>query len=517
MIVNNQQYDEIELVDIDKNYGTVNWLNAKSLVAHQSTPKNTEKWLQAIDLNTKMKKNNKIEPLGKLPKTKNKIVEHIIKENIGNEFGIGCIKMLYNPHVTIKLFWFVCLLASLAISSYLFIGIFKAFFNYEVNTSIREIFETPMLYPEIIICNQNALTTSDAYDLKQDPKFPIDLLELNETVKLKIAHSLDDILLSCVYNGIECTSRQFFPIFDRNKGYCYAFNSGNNSSGQTVNLERSVRAGSDYGLQLTMYANYYEKLSKYNAYIGLELKVVNSSYYGIDEGILLSPGYLTNVAMHRFFEIMLPKPYSNCDIPNESTQTGYSYIFDEIYHSNYEYTQQLCLDLCYQKYVKDACKCNPYDYPFFGGTICENSDENCIDNITRIFLKSDYIVQTCMPMCPLQCNQTGFTTSISFSQLNGDAFISKLNGTPSLSADFLSKPISGDQAKNSIVQVNIFYDTLSYTLADETPACEWICLLADIGGILGLFMGASVLSIGEVIEVLIEVFFIYKGTSKHQH
>ena len=128
---------------------------------------------------------------------------------------------------------------------------------------------------------------------------------------------------------------------------------------------QSIRAGSDYGLQMTLYSGYFESLTANNTNNGLLVKIVNASFIDLRDGILLAPGFITSVSVERFFELLLPKPYSNCDIPNDSETKGYSKIYDMIYESNYEYSQELCLNLCYQNDVITSCGCNPYDYPVY--------------------------------------------------------------------------------------------------------------------------------------------------------
>ena len=478
--------------------------------------------VEEVSLDTK--KTNVAEPIQKLfhtadnkkskpvhsisAKTKRKHIEHLFKDNIRNEFGVGLIKIVTNPHIVIKLFWIVCLMGSLAISSYLIIGNFMEYFHYEVTTTVRQLYESPSLFPEVIICNQNLITTKTGYTLSMDPSFPADPALLPTNTQALLGHSLNDILLSCTFNGIECSASDFYWFLDRNLGNCYAFNSGNNSSGQRVSSLQSIRAGSDFGLQLTWYSNFYEKLSMNNSYNGLIVKVVNSSSISIDDGIFVSPGFVTNVAIERYFELMLPQPYSDCDVPNDVAVTGFSDLYMLIFNSAYEYTQQLCLNLCYQQDVIANCNCNPYSFPFFGGEAC--TDLTCINNVTKQFLKSDYVQTICLPKCPLQCNRTGFLSQISFSQLNGDYYLSMIQNNANLSGDFVTKALNAESARNSIAQVNIFYDTLAYTYAEELPGCNVICLFANIGGSLGLFMGASILSIGEIIEVFMEMYFMFR-------
>ena len=429
-------------------------------------------------------------------------------------FGIGLIKIIFNPHWVIKVFWVFVLLGSLGMSIYLILKLFQDFFKYNVVTTRKQIFETPTQFPEVTICNQNPVTTKSGYIAGLDANFPLDLGTLSVSQQQSLSHTFEDILFACTFNNIECTTNDFFWYFDRNLGNCWAFNSGNNSSGQTVNLLNSIRAGADYGLQMTLYSNYYENLTYNNSFNGMIVKVVNASFLDLSDGIYLAPGFVTNVAIDRFFELLLPKPYSDCDIPNDSMQTGYSTFYDAIFYSPYQYSQELCLNLCYQQDIIDVCGCNPYDYPFFGGIACQDSDQSCIKNATTKFLKGNYLIRKCLPLCPLECNRTGYSVSLSQSLLNGDFYLRQIQSNSNLTVDYVTKLLNSDTAAKSLVSVNLFYESLSYTLSEEDPACDWICMIANIGGTMGLFMGAGLLSLGEVIEVLMELFFLFKEVSQ---
>ena len=120
----------------------------------------------------------------------------------------------------------------------------------------------------------------------------------------------------------------------------------------------------------------------------------------------------------------------------------------------------------------------------------------------------------CLPLCPLECNRTGFSPSISMSQLNGEIYVNQIQNNTNLVMDFVTKQINAENAQKSIVSVNLFYESLSYTWSEEEVACDWICVFANIGGTLGLFMGAGILSLGEIVEVLMEIFFLYRQSSK---
>jgi hypothetical protein len=98
--------------------------------------------------------------------------------------------------------------------------------------------------------------------------------------------------------------------------------------------------------------------------------------------------------------------------------------------------------------------------------------------------------------------------------LMGDHFVDIINKNAALREDFVgtSKRLDGEAARNAIVRVNIFYESLSYTESIETASSSSILsLIATIGGILSLFLSVSVLSLFEFVEFVYELLFIIKG------
>ena len=116
----------------------------------------------------------------------------------------------------------------------------------------------------------------------------------------------------------------------------------------------------------------------------------------------------------------------------------------------------------------------------------------------------------CLPLCPLECNQTLYKTSSSFSQLIGYQFIFNIMNNSNLISDFINRTIDAATAEKSVVKVNVYYSSLGYTEITESPQMDIVSLLADIGGNLGLFLGVSAFSLAEILVVLIETFYIFK-------
>ena len=77
-------------------------------------------------------------------------------------------------------------------------------------------------------------------------------------------------------------------------------------------------------------------------------------------------------------------------------------------------------------------------------------------------------------------------------------------------ANETSNPLTTyELVQSASLAVRIYFDDLSYTLVSESPKTELVDMIANVGGLLGLFMGMSLLSFVEVIELFCEFGFIF--------
>jgi acid-sensing ion channel 2 len=266
-----------------------------------------------------------------------------------------------------------------------------------------------------------------------------------------------------------------------------------------------------------LYVNFYENLTTFNSFIGdgfgALVRIDNSSYltdhdYG---GIRIMPGYFTSISLSRSFKSSLPKPYSNCLIDNQTNAGFQSEIYDLIIKSPYKYRQPLCFLQCQQKYLYLKCNCtDPSATSLFNNASqCFTSKQLiCMGNLFLLLYTNDFFQKNCLSECPLECYFDQFDESLSFTELIPNVYMDYLNSKPKLAADFTTNKIDLNIAKKSFVNLNIFYKSLSYETFTESPQLTLVWLLASIGGYLGLFLGVSVFSVFEPIQVLIEILFI---------
>ena len=445
-------------------------------------------------------------------KTKSEAIKALLKEVLCNSLAQATIKIFQTPHLLLKIFLFVSIIFLSVFASYLVIESILTYFSYGVSTTSRIIYESPTLFPQVTFCNVNWRTTKYAYEQKQKGT-NYNYLSMDE--KKMFSHNLSDILIECWFNGNDCNEMDLIWLYDDTYKNCFTFNSGVDSRGNKMTLKKSNLAGFNFGLYLKLYVNIYEKLLEYSNdfELGTIIRIGNSSYMtdNSNNDIFLSPGFYGYVQLEREFRTMLPKPYSNCEIDSSSPMFRQDLdLFNLIGFSKYDYSQQLCLTQCLQKKFIEKYNCTSYSMlSLYNLTQCESEIEDLIWSLDDSF-DGNFINKNCLPSCPLECNQTLFKTSISFSKFIGDNLTFNIINNPELASDFINRTIDANAARESFVAVSIYYNSLSYMETTEASNMNIASLLASIGGSLSLFLGVSVFSLCELVEVLIEIYFLFK-------
>ena len=117
--------------------------------------------------------------------------------------------------------------------------------------------------------------------------------------------------------------------------------------------------------------------------------------------------------------------------------------------------------------------------PEFSARIQANCNKSLTKEANDNYLRDK--VASCQKLCPVECD--GFSLSIS---------------------SFYFRLPDGKFGPN-YAELNVFYETFEYTVISQTPKSSCDAVLGTIGGLVGLFLGASVLSFGEIIEFLFNV------------
>ena len=66
-----------------------------------------------------------------------------------------------------------------------------------------------------------------------------------------------------------------------------------------------------------------------------------------------------------------------------------------------------------------------------------------------------------------------------------------------------------ENVSKTYFSINAYYEDLKYTLISQQPKIELFGLISNLGGILGLFIGFTFISLLEIIEILAELIYVF--------
>jgi hypothetical protein len=357
---------------------------------------------------------------------------------------------------------------------------------------------------------------------------------------LNLPFDISQMLISCRFMDADCSANDFFQYFDYYYGFCYRFNQGIDLSGNPSNISMVGVAGVKYGLQLELYAGYATGQELYMQTRGFRVTVFNKSavdHIALEQGIDVATGLNTNIAVIRTTLTHLAKPYGPClpiDIDKITwTQNVHlKFMYDNYIDGSYFiglpnpyaptqatvnwnwtviYSQFICLKLCYQKYLFEQCGCYDITIPMtpknmvtYIASACTNGTQiGCLNAREQIFYSNSSLFGACYQNCPLECEQIEYDLKVTTSTYPTEwygALLAQDSGFNAVVNRYFNSygkvniTYAGNytELKNAVAKINVYYDDLSFSQIDESPAMTFDVFLGLVGGNLALFLGIEI-------------------------
>uniref|UniRef100_A0A8C3NRC7 Acid-sensing ion channel 3 n=1 Tax=Cyanoderma ruficeps TaxID=181631 RepID=A0A8C3NRC7_9PASS len=401
------------------------------------------------------------------------------------------------------------------------------FLTYPHVTKLDEVAARNLTFPAITICNLNEfrfskITRNDMYHVGEllallneryeisNPQLaePHVLAALRDKANFKnfkakpfsmaefynrTGHDLADMLLQCSFRGTGCTARNFTVIFTR-LGKCYTFNPG----GPGREVLTTLQGGSGNGLELMLNVQQEEYLPVWGDTDETSFEVgVKVQIHSQDEppfidqlGFGVAPGFQTFVSCQQQRLVYLPPPWGDCKAtPIESD-----------FFTNYSLT---------------ACRPGPLPVPSTAivarlSRVAPTTGQLCPRSIPPpavgrgpggprpTHAPPDFLVTKDSEYCACRtpCAMVRYGKELSMVKIPSKA-----------SAKYLAKKFNKTEQyiADNVLVLDIFFEALNYEMIEQKKAYEVAGLLGDIGGQMGLFIGASLLTILEIFDYLYEV------------
>ncbi|KAK6169255.1 hypothetical protein SNE40_020338 [Patella caerulea] len=372
------------------------------------------------------------------------------------------------------------------------------------------------------------LNSSDYYEtksqfLQNEEAFVNAYSKTNQTTKEAMGHQLSTALLSCDYAGFPCSPQNFSFFTDPRYGNCFTFNTGVLAPVATI-----AKTGPSHGLSFELYIEHDEYIKELSASAGIKLLMHNQSYmpFPADNGLDLEPGRRSSVSLSLLQVERTEPPHGTCHefSRDEGIQVN---AYSELKSLPIEYTDEACYKTCLQLNIIKTCGCC-YPYQPCSGVALQsgldmhddtqfcnisNTDTtSCIKGIQSRYNKNDL---GCSDICKPSCRELMYNAQISSSLWPTNPGMSDLIDRLKVNDPSL-KPKLGNMTedekrtfiRDNVLKVDIYYQKLNYETISTTPSYMLEDLLSDIGGQLGLFLGLSVVTMMEFVELFVDLFII---------
>ncbi|XP_022238095.1 FMRFamide-activated amiloride-sensitive sodium channel-like [Limulus polyphemus] len=346
-------------------------------------------------------------------------------------------------------------------------------------TSDKKLLKVPIRL-EAAVCNpKNPLSKEQTEKLAIMSAYS----QLNDSYRRLAGHQAKDFFKRCTFRGYDCSYSNFSQFTNFMYGNCYSFNVlPLLEDGEDLLIAYST--GRLSGLRLEMDVELEDYVGDSVMPIGVRLVIhdphvlPDPTYYGMD----IPPFKETTVTVKQVSRKRLQAPYQDKCKENVMS-TG------EI-----GYTQEMCMTKCAQEENMRQCNCvDPTLDPFIkdDAILCDLMNRThvcCLDDVhNNLRTKAD------LCDCPLPCETTTYDLMVS----------STILATRNTSKDNLY-PYQG-----SLLRLEIYFETLYQLVYQQVPKYEIAELYSQLGGQLSLWLGISLVSFFESVELLVMVFQFY--------
>ncbi|XP_078375560.1 bile acid-sensitive ion channel-like [Oculina patagonica] len=410
-----------------------------------------------------------------------------------------------------RLFWISIFIVAFVYSMLEIYQSIAAYLSYPTKTDISIVNKEHLRFPAVTVCNINPfkqseikksplwknlvnLTTDENLDLNRKAIKDNLFKKVSENYKddsWKLGHPGEELITHCTFPGnqqhLHCSYKNFSHFFDTVYGNCFTFNGSDTSVTQP---------GHRQGLKLVLLIDTDEYIGILAESVGA-IVTVHSPFVkpDLDESSLfVAPGSAVYVSLQTQNVSLLDYPYNG-----------------ETCNSSISYSQKNCLSNCVAKEMRKKCGC--VSVVTRQQPLCDSFNQTQADCLDSISYNQDSLDCSCDP----PCSRLYFAHTVSSSTWPSKKHMGQLirvlkkgkNRTAQIVKDLTS-------ARDNMVRVNIHFASMTLKDMSQSPAITRESLLGTIGGQLGLFIGVSLITLVEFLNLLWRLILPRQKTTSNQ-
>ncbi|KAH8387987.1 hypothetical protein KR093_010782, partial [Drosophila rubida] len=443
-------------------------------------------------------------------------------------------------HTADRVFFGLALLSVLCLAAYLMQDAFERWNTTPVIVGIspEPTYITNEPFPAISVCNLNqALASEAAHILNDTAKFAMLQVLCRRRLNSQLSRGLNnweqlistisqpcrDLVIGCRFGAVDTRCERTFRTIVTDEGLCCVFNMLHPRfmykhnvplTLRNISMEKSYQplnwhaelgysrslmrqphnqyypraalgTGESLGLSLTLdvQAGTYYCSSGNSIGLKIALHSPNESPNVRETGVLLAPGLetklriepaklMTEEALRR-----VHRKYRHCLFRDEGNLSYFAH-----------YTQRNCEMECMSRLLLQHCGCVVFYMPRIHGndTVCSIREAHCVESVRlhTVGQSAESCLDNCLPSCfDLSFNAVPYSTKISYADFK--------TANPSM------QNYSQRYVERSIALVNLYFKEHTFRASKQTEFIGITDFLSSVGGLMGLFLGFSFLSIAE--------------------
>ena len=361
-----------------------------------------------------------------------------------------------------------------------------------------------------------------------------------------------EFIVTCRMGGLDCDrTRDFHQFFDSYYYNCFTYISPYQPQSHDSVIAEGLENGwstvvltgagmLDKNDEMRMIPGTHDRVSPMSSNEGVRVVIhpPDTEPYPHTEGFDVAPGYSVSFGVKARKNIRIGPPHGNCSMKNPVGNDKYSYRLIS------------CQKKCLQKYVVEKCGCIEVSLPghdmYPHLKFCtsdsdipakcrETADDDCVKALFTVYNRFLCVRNASMHMtqnatatrscgCYPPCHESNYDISYSLSKWPAESFDgeeayidifetasypSRFNGSEDkqkleLYADYFD-PKNRRVAMKDFARLNVYVADSNVLKTEESEEYTQSQLLSDIGGQLGLWVGISVITIAEVLELVVDI------------
>ncbi|XP_058830343.1 pickpocket protein 28-like [Topomyia yanbarensis] len=341
---------------------------------------------------------------------------------------------------------------------------------------------------------------------------------------LEMNQPCEQLIKYCYWLGVEVPCSKYVQVTKTHIGFCCSFNAdksmfvghkANVRSTGPVNIRLSG-AGKNVGLSVIVDIQPDNYLAPAKSFYGAEVFVHNPQDFPSDSDLVdtIQPGWDVDFCV-------TPFPIgSSSSLKRVPLLQRQCYMADEgKLQSNNQFSLNLCMSECRLRTIIKLCQCVPFYYADFNITEAENAPLCTLQKVDclRHFRKYFYSLR---PPSEVSNEHMGFELGMNCDCMPSCSFLSY--NVQSISSwrhtDSFTSSYFGHRNVSDYATLHVHFKDLYCVKYRREAFMTWDSLLACFGGIFGLCMGGSVLSLVELFYYfIVKPFAHYKLGIRERH